>query len=632
MKNPNSRPRRAAACHSAATPPPFLRRAAAPFICGAAALFIRRAAAPFLPLALAIWTVSACAETVQIANAADWASFATRVASGETDLGATMTADVSLAPASPRVGSENNPFQGDFNGGGHELVVNWTFSGKQHAAPFAVVSGCTIHDLHVRGSISSDAKFAGGLVGWAKDKRSTIERCRVSVKLILPMNGDATAGGFLGILFDSSNARVTFRDCLFDGSFLGPAANSCGGFTGWKPYSPYAYYYSCLFAPKEITVSPASSFTFSRGAGTRPYDGMSSCYYLQAFGTAQGTDASAMATDALAAALGSNWTVAPDGSAALALFADPAPSSAGFAYQGVLRDAQGLALGQKSHVVEFRLYDQPAGGEALWGRAYPVTLDDAGLFNVALSDEGGAALSDGTPTNGLAKALAANVGSPLHLGLTVAGSEAEISPRQKLLAVPVATMALDASSASGDLAVAGAVKAGTAKGRGAVTAASAFATQNAAVGGDLAVAGALVRSNGKAAFGAFPVGGIVLWSGAANTVPDGWRLCDGTGGTPDLRGRFVVGYASNDGDYNSAGRTGGEKKTALSVQELPSHAHSITMWGGDIADDWKQQNNIYTTWNVYNYNNRREFSSTGGGQPHENRPPYYVLCYIMRVR
>ena len=594
--------------------------------------FVLRTFSFVLPLALAACTLSAHAETVQIASAADWASFATRVASGNTELNATMTADVTLTPASPRVGSEDNPFQGDFNGGGHELVVNWTFSGKQYAAPFAVVAGCNIHDLHVRGSLSSDAKFAGGLVGWSKDKRSTIERCRVSVKLILSVNGDATAGGFIGLLFDSSNNRVTFRDCLFDGSLLGPTANSCGGFTGWKPYSPYAYYYNCLFAPKEVTVSPASSFTFSRGNGTRPYDGMSASYYLQAFGTAQGTDASAMAPDALAAALGSNWTVAPNGSVALALFADPAPASGGFAYQGVLRDAQGLALAQKSHTVEFRLYDQPAGGEALWGRAYPVTLDDAGLFNVALSDESGADLSDGTPTNGLASALAANVGSSLYLGLTVAGSEAEISPRQKLLAVPVATMALDATSASGDLAVAGAVKAGTAKSKGVATAASVLATQDAAVGGNLAVGGALVRSNGNSAFGAFPVGGIVLWSGSANTVPDGWRLCDGTGGTPDLSGRFVVGYASNDGDYNSAGKTGGEKTVTLGVPELPAHTHSITMWGGDIADDWKQQNNLYITHNKYNYNNNREFSSTGGSQPHENRPPYYVLCYIMRVR
>ena len=594
---------------------------------------MKRTASFLIPLALAISTVSAHAETIQIASAADWATFATRVASGETDLNAVMTTDVTLTPASPRVGSEDKPYQGDFNGGGHDLVVNWTFSGKQYAAPFAVIGGCKIHDLHVRGSITSDAKFAGGLVGWVRRETSTIERCRVSVKLVLTVNGDATAGGFVGILYDNANARVTLRDCLFDGSLLGTTANSCGGFTGWKPYAPYAYYYNCLFTPKEVTVSPTSTFTFSRGPGTSPYEALTSCYYTKSIGAVQGTNASAMAPEALAAALGSNWTVAPNGSVALTLFQDPAHSIAGFAYQGVLRDAQGLALSQKSHTVEFRLYDQPAGGEVLWGRSYPVLLDDAGLFNVALSDEGGAALSDGSPTNGLAKALAENVGLSLYLGLTVAGSEAEISPRQKLLAVPVATKALDVSSASGNLSVAGEVRAGTAKSKGDVSPSSARMTQDANIGGKLVVGGEVVRSNGNAAFGTFPVGAIVLWSGAASNIPDGWRLCDGTYDTPNLRGRFIVGYDADDGDHNTIGNNGGEKTHKLTVSEMPSHYHSITMWGGDIADDWKKQNNLYLTHDKWSdQHNNRDFSSVGGDQPHENRPPYYVLCYIMRVK
>ena len=594
---------------------------------------MKRTASFLIPLALAISTVSAHAETIQIASAADWATFATCVASGETDLNAVMTTDVTLTPASPRVGSEDKPYQGDFNGGGHDLVVNWTFSGKQYAAPFAVIGGCKIHDLHVRGSITSDAKFAGGLVGWVRRETSTIERCRVSVKLVLTVNGDATAGGFVGILYDNVNARVTLRDCLFDGSLLGTTANSCGGFTGWKPYAPYAYYYNCLFTPTEVTVSPTSTFTFSRGPGTSPYEALTSCYYTKSIGAVQGTNASAMAPEALAAALGSNWTVAPNGSVALTLFQDPAHSIAGFAYQGVLRDAQGLALSQKSHTVEFRLYDQPAGGEVLWGRSYPVLLDDAGLFNVALSDEGGAALSDGSPTNGLAKALAENVGLSLYLGLTVAGSEAEISPRQKLLAVPVATKALDVSSASGNLSVAGEVRAGTAKSKGDVSPSSARMTQDANIGGKLVVGGEVVRSNGNAAFGTFPVGAIVLWSGAASNIPDGWRLCDGTYDTPNLRGRFVVGYGADDGDHNTIGNNGGEKTHKLTVSEMPSHYHSITMWGGDIADDWKKQNNLYLTHDKWSdQHNNRDFSSVGGDQPHENRPPYYVLCYIMRVK
>lgn len=34
---------------------------------------------------------------------------------------------------------------------------------------------------------------------------------------------------------------------------------------------------------------------------------------------------------------------------------------------------------------------------------------------------------------------------------------------------------------------------------------------------------------------------ISMWSGPLETIPDGWHICDGTMGTPDLRDSFVIG-------------------------------------------------------------------------------------------
>ena len=38
-----------------------------------------------------------------------------------------------------------------------------------------------------------------------------------------------------------------------------------------------------------------------------------------------------------------------------------------------------------------------------------------------------------------------------------------------------------------------------------------------------------------------PIGTILPYTGSLLSIPAGWHLCDGTDGTPDLRGRFLEG-------------------------------------------------------------------------------------------
>ena len=119
-----------------------------------------------------------------------------------------------------------------------------------------------------------------------------------------------------------------------------------------------------------------------------------------------------------------------------------------------------------------------------------------------------------------------------------------------------------------------------------------------------------------------PSGVIVMWSGSVATIPSGWALCNGSSGTPNLRDRFIVGAGGN----YSVADTGGEANHTLTIAEMPVHTHSNVgeLWSGQLSlGDYSG----VTLWRVETGNT----TSTGSDQPHENRPPYYALAYIMKL-
>lgn len=143
-----------------------------------------------------------------------------------------------------------------------------------------------------------------------------------------------------------------------------------------------------------------------------------------------------------------------------------------------------------------------------------------------------------------------------------------------------------------------------------------------------------------------PRGLIAMWNGIS--VPEGWALCNGQIvedlQTPDLSGKFIVGWSSGNEDYNLIGNTGGQEKVTLSTQEIPSHVHNFadayfieahsdlvgangTQWiGNNLSGSNKtDRDNSYVC--LWDHDTR----AAGGGQPHENRPPYYVLAYIIKL-
>jgi len=118
-----------------------------------------------------------------------------------------------------------------------------------------------------------------------------------------------------------------------------------------------------------------------------------------------------------------------------------------------------------------------------------------------------------------------------------------------------------------------------------------------------------------------PPGVIVMWSGSIANIPSGWALCDGTNGTPDLRDRFIVGAGSS----YAVGAKGGAAEVTLTVDQMPSHRHSVAAQSGSGSGVtglyYKDGTTSRTVWTSY----------VGDGKPHENRPPYYALAFIMKL-
>lgn len=125
---------------------------------------------------------------------------------------------------------------------------------------------------------------------------------------------------------------------------------------------------------------------------------------------------------------------------------------------------------------------------------------------------------------------------------------------------------------------------------------------------------------------AVPTGMIMMWSGAAADIPTGYVLCDGTNSTPDLRDRFVVGA----GTTYAVADTGGLDTVTLTEAEIPAHTHTYVdrSTGSNSGDIDKDFNSV--TWNRNSLTTRTS-DPTGGGLAHENRPPYYALCYVMKT-
>ena len=152
-------------------------------------------------------------------------------------------------------------------------------------------------------------------------------------------------------------------------------------------------------------------------------------------------------------------------------------------------------------------------------------------------------------------------------------------------------------------------------------------------------------------------------------APKGWAFCDGqilsiaqntalfallgttfggngqtTFALPDLRGRAPLHVGGSQGPGLSAyflGQSGGVEGVTLLASQMPTHSHGVNADGGNGTSD-SPSNAIMgkNASGVPQYSGNAPtttmaaaaIANAGGSQPHENRPPFLAMNYIIAMQ
>ena len=168
------------------------------------------------------------------------------------------------------------------------------------------------------------------------------------------------------------------------------------------------------------------------------------------------------------------------------------------------------------------------------------------------------------------------------------------------------------------------------------------------------------------------IGQIMMFGG--NFAPRGWAFCDGqllpisqndalfsllgttyggdgrtTFGLPDLRGRAPIHAGNGPGlTPRQLGERGGSETETLSVGQMPSHSHDVTVQGTSAAPNSDSPANAQMATlptrgpnrPIYNQGGPSDTpmlsspgtSNTGGSQPVNNMPPFQAVHYIISLQ
>jgi len=148
-----------------------------------------------------------------------------------------------------------------------------------------------------------------------------------------------------------------------------------------------------------------------------------------------------------------------------------------------------------------------------------------------------------------------------------------------------------------------------------------------------------------------------------NFAPVGWMFCNGqilpiseyetlyqligttyggdgqsTFGLPNLQSRIPFHQGSGAGNTLVIGQLSGTETVTLTTNQIPVHTHSLAassaggtkpspaggVWAASTLEQFSTEANAHTM-------DPSTIAATGGGQPHDNLPPFLVINFIISL-
>ena len=228
-----------------------------------------------------------------ISSTADWNKFVHNVLDGNSynSQYVKLMADIDITKC-VSVYDDNaanaRPFSGTFLGNNHTITATITDNLHRGTAPFRYISGATIKNLTVAGTIASNQNYTSGLVGFANGT-NLIEGCNVSATIDIESD---YSGGLVG---HGKTSTTTIKDCIFSGHYNGRdivdhyeatwdqhtvpvyrGPNNIASFWGWNDDGASPMLQNCLEKGTYTNIGSMHPMGLQGGSGTISQP----CYYL----------------------------------------------------------------------------------------------------------------------------------------------------------------------------------------------------------------------------------------------------------------------------------------------------------------------------------------------------------------